>query len=592
MTATYGGLSTQGSFDVVGSKVVASDLTLVGPGTIQNSLANSVTLTATAVDANRNALPNIPISFSVDNGATLVPSGSVTNSAGVVTAAIRIGSDQSNRTINVTATSGTVVVKKQVVVSGANLSPSGFSSTVAVGSAGNRIVYLLVDNTGSKLSGYPITVRASGLADVAGATNADGEFLYTYTAPAAAQTLTIAATAGGAISEQSVAVAGTVVIPPADVTVRSASVSASPNVVSVNAAGASITNKVEIRALFIGANNAPVKNVRVWFDLAGDPNGVGGTLDSTSPGILLYSDANGVARTTYAPGPRSSPKDGITVRACWSANDFAVPSSTAAAPSASCPNAQTTTLTAVSESLSVTIGTDGTLAKGTSGLTYVQRFVVQVVDSAGQAKSGVQISPSIDLLTYYKGYYFVVGSAWAQTGNGNAYPSAYPSGQPVTYTGTPGFSLVGVCDNEDLNRNGVSESFFDTYEQAVIPEDQNQSGAQVPLRQILEPRKADVTISVEGSDRTDTSGIVVLRIEYPQNVASWVRYNILVAASGISGTEGRASYQAVLAVLSTAINDVKVDPPFKFSPYGLARTNTYLRRNLEGQSGWLCTNPD
>ena len=42
---------------------------------------------------------------------------------------------------------------------------------------------------------------------------------------------------------------------------------AADNVVAVNSLGAVATNKVEIRVLFIGANNAPVQNIRVWFDL-------------------------------------------------------------------------------------------------------------------------------------------------------------------------------------------------------------------------------------------------------------------------------------------------------------------------------------
>ena len=43
----------------------------------------------------------------------------------------------------------------------------------------------------------------------------------------------------------------------------------------------------------------------------------------TSGTNVVYSDANGVATTAYVPGSRFSPTDGLTVRACWSANDFA-----------------------------------------------------------------------------------------------------------------------------------------------------------------------------------------------------------------------------------------------------------------------------
>jgi len=172
-------------------------------------------------------------------------------------------------------------------------------------------------------------------------------------------------------------------------------------------------------------------------------------------------------------------------------NDFAV---------GTCPNATTKTLTVTSEALAVSIGFDATIADGSGGLTFVKKFVVTVADAAGQAKADILITPSLDLVDYIKGMYTGPG-AWALT------PT---SGQ--------------MCANEDINRNGVLET----------TEDFNNNGQ-------LDPRKSDVLISVVGSNRTNSSGIVVLQIEYPKSVATWVDYKILVTASGVSGTEGRAS---------------------------------------------------
>jgi hypothetical protein len=259
------------------------------------------------------------------------------------------------------------------------------------------------------------------------------------------------------------------------------------------------------------------------------------------------------------------------------------------------------TLTVVSESLSVSIGTNGTIGVGSSGLTYTKRFAVQVVDSSGQAKAGVQVSPSIDLLTYYKGYFDLVSDIWNQGGFGNTYPAVYPD----SVTPVPGTALAtdtatvnwtrgnaSSCDNEDLNRNGVGETFFDSVQGALVPEDQNGSGNLSPQRPMLDPRKADVTIAIEGSTTTDANGLVVLKIEYPQDVASWVRFNILVSASGVAGTEGRANYEGVLPVLASALTAKDVPPPFRNSPYGVLGSPTYKRQNPEGQVGWLCTDPN
>jgi hypothetical protein len=67
------------------------------------------------------------------------------------------------------------------------------------------------------------------------------------------------------------------------------------------------------------AGNVPVKNVRVRFDLAGDANSIGGSFSTGSN--TLFSDANGVVSTAYLPGSRSSPTDGVTVRACYGKTD-------------------------------------------------------------------------------------------------------------------------------------------------------------------------------------------------------------------------------------------------------------------------------
>ncbi|MFX7854126.1 hypothetical protein ABTK08_21465, partial [Acinetobacter baumannii] len=57
----------------------------------------------------------------------------------------------------------------------------------------------------------------------------------------------------------------------------------------------------------------------------------------------------------------------------------------------------TTTLTIVSNPVSISIGTDNTISLGASTLTYVKKYVVLVVDSAGNPKPDVQITSSVDL---------------------------------------------------------------------------------------------------------------------------------------------------------------------------------------------------
>ena len=77
---------------------------LSAPPVCSNNGTNQITATVTAVDANRNALPDIPVTVSVNNDAVATVSGPVTDDLGLVTAAVGIGADRANRTITVTAT--------------------------------------------------------------------------------------------------------------------------------------------------------------------------------------------------------------------------------------------------------------------------------------------------------------------------------------------------------------------------------------------------------------------------------------------------------------------------------------------------------
>jgi hypothetical protein len=115
---------------------------------------------------------------------------------------------------------------------------------------------------------------------------------------------------------------------------------------------------------------------------------------------------------------------------------------------------------------------------------------------------------------------------------------------------------VPACPNEDENRNGVLET----------NEDLNKNGK-------LDP--SGVTISAldaSGSPTTsavatDAGGLMHVRIQYPQNMATWVDYKITVTAK-VAGTEGKAVYTGNLPAPATAFTSTTTSPPFAVSPYG------------------------
>ena len=522
LRATSGGVSKTVQLTVVRGSggPIAADLALVlSASSIANSGSLTVTATATAVDSNRNAISGIPVILQVDNGATVLVSGRNTDSSGKVTGQISIGANLANRPIRVTATSGSLVREAVLQVTGMKVTATALPAVVAPSAIG-RVQFKVTNAANSALSNFDISVVGPGGVATPAKTDANGGYEYVYTAPATGSELLIRGSAGGAEASVTIVLqAGPGAIPnvPAG-TVASASVAANPSVVSVNAAG-STDNRVEIRALFVGAANAPIKNVRVRFDLRGDSNSVGGTF--TAAQNIVYSDVNGIALTSYIPGTRFSPTDGVTVRACWDYQDFAA---------GSCPKEAITTLTVISDALSVTIGTDNKVDVSVP-LVYTQRFAVQVNDSSGLAKSDVLISPLLDLPSYLQGRWNRVGDSWVKS---------------VTASG---------CENEDVNRNGVIEEYANGRK-----EDANNNGQ-------LDPRKADAVISFDGSNRTDSTGRIVLKLTYPRNVGSWDFFKIIVAATGVSGTEGRASFSGLLLV---PIDDVKNEatPAFVVSPYG------------------------
>jgi hypothetical protein len=513
-----------------GGTPTAADLSVVLSRTsVNNSGSETVTATVTAVDASRNALADIPVAFSVDNSAVATVSGTATDSSGQVIATIQIGADKTNRIITVTATSGSIAKTAAFTVTGAKLNATVQTALVAPGAQGT-ILYRLTDFIGAPMVNIPITASASGVAQGTGFTDTNGEYKYTFTAPATAGTLNFTAAAGGATADPHTVLvqSGPGAIPAVTTPITSASISANPSVVAVNTA--TTDNRTELRALFRGASNVPIANVRVKFDLNGDANNIGGTI--AAGGAVVYSDANGVATTSYSPGARSSPTNGVTIRACYYTDD-------ASASAGGCAQFATNTLTVASEALSVSIGTNNLIEIGPSGLTFIKKYVVLVVDAAGNPKSDVQITPSLDLLSYLKGFYGYNGTVWTRSA-------------PIGFTGP-------TCSNEDVNRNSVLEGGEDT----------NGNGR-------IDPRKSDVAISIFGSGKTDSAGTAVLQIEYPQNVATWVNFQILVAAGGIAGTEGRATWNGQLPAIAAQFTDQSA-PAFIVSPYGTAN---------------ICTNPN
>jgi hypothetical protein len=503
-----------------GAAASTSDLivTLNSPQ-VANTGSASATVTVTAIDAARNTLAGIPIAISADGDAVVTAGSPTTGTDGVLSAKIGIGSNRGNRIITVTATAGAISKTVTLQVVGTTINSVLVPAVIAPSTAG-QVQYHVTDQAGNPMTAQDVQIVATGLTpdQATGATGTNGDFVFNYTSPAAVGAYTVTANIGGKTDSQLVQVQTTSTVPnvPAGTVIAAASVSANPSVVPVNLAG-SQTNRAEIRALFVGVNNLPIPNVRVRFDLNGDINSIGGTF--TTGSTTLFSDPNGIVTTAYVPAARSSPTDGVTVRACYGKSD--------ADPNLlNCTTSKLVTLTVTSEPLGVAIGTNELVI--VNELTYIKKLVISVSDSAGVAKPDVNLVVSLDLPNYRKGFYTAGTSKWIKT-------------------------ETAICANEDKNRNGVLDA----------GDDLNGDGQ-------LWPRKPDVIISLLQS-KTRADGTAEVEIIYAKDHGTWVDAFITVSASGVSGSEGRATYLfAPVPVDTQSINTTSQTPAYIVSPYGIA----------------------
>jgi hypothetical protein len=502
---------------------VAADLIVsLDKAAITNSGSDKATLTVTAVDSSRNVVPSTPVSVSVDNNAVFTPtSGSATGADGTFSGSIGVGGDKSNRLVRYTVNSGSISKTGTVRVSGIALSSTLVPAVPQPGQAFTLVVKVK-DASGNGVAG--VAVAASGIPGYtfpAAQTNDSGEVSYSLTAPAADGTYPISIQAAGITNSADVRVvtSGSVSIPPATGPVASASAIATPVVVATNAGGGT-SNQSEIRVLFLTTGNSPLANMRVRFSIISTAL-PGESLSSGS--ALVYSDASGAAKTSYIASTSPSPNNGVIVRACYDVNDF---------DASACPNSVTTNLTVASSPVNLTIGTDNKIQKTSSGISYIKKFEIQAVNAAGNYAADVPLSAVVDVLGYWKGA--IAGSP--PTFNTDDYTASVP---------------YKWCPNEDLNRNGVLDTL-------PTNEDINGDG-------FLTPRQSDVAIGFTGGNRTDATGLATIQLQYPQNLATWLRVRITVTA-GVSGSEGASSY---VYILRPAEEDAS-NGSFLTPPYGSA----------------------
>lgn len=544
-TPLYG--SSTGSTTTTTTASTSSLIMTLSKSSVSNSDTTPVTVTVTAVSASGEVVANAPISFSV-SGGQLTRSATVTGSDGKLTASVDFSADKSNRVVTITATSGGLSETRSFSVTGVKIAGTAVPTVLLPGDTG-AIDFTVTDANSDPISGMAISV-SSPAGSSASSTSGTGVYRYSYTVPSSYTGTSFVATvtAGGVTQTQTVSVTQVstpTVVPPATGTVGSSTLTFSPSVIVANEAG-SDANQIAVKFKVYDSLSNPMQNVRVSFDENAVTPAKGRFSSGTS---FVYTDANGEATVSYIPSVTTGP-NALVLRACYSKTDFTPDANgTATTGAAGCPAATTQNGTIVKDAFNVTIGPSDTIEETTDGLRYVVKYVVQVANAAGQAKANVQITPTLDLLGYQKGYWDKATSGanigkWGQyltLSGGQTYPD--PDNSAQNYPG---------CRNEDRNRNGINDG----------------ASEDVDGDNVLEPRKSDAAISFidPAVTKTDSSGAVGLQVTYLKNVASWLRIKIYVTGS-VSGTEGKGTYVEVLPV-PEGTDTRTTTPAFANNPYG------------------------
>lgn len=480
---------------------------------ITSSVSDKTTLTITVLNSTNNPVVGVTTTVSLDSGI-YTPVNSVTDANGLAVGVITTGADRSNRTINATIgvqgkSSPTASAAVKITGTTVTLTPS--PSSVVAGS-GLKLDVKVADASGIGLPnalikfGGTLGYTQSFTTDLGGV----GTINITST-PSSPGSYSLIGTSMGASATAFIQLTNSDpnAIPSANGVISGASLAAVPSSIPPNQVG-STTNRAQIKALFQTANNIGIQNVRVRFEIISPSLGVNEQISSGSS--TVYTDSSGVAQTFYIPDSRSSPTNGVVIRACYGVDDASISNG-------QCPNSVITQLTVAALPLAVSIGDDNKLTRGNNDLTYIKKFDIAVNDAAGNPVSNAVISASVDITHYGKGYYIypaysnVVGvtSTWV--------PPSINTAVDINKIPTLGTGRVW-CPNEDSNRNSVLD----------LNEDFNGNKK-------LDPRKSDIVISFLNKNTTDASGRLAIQVEYAQNFATWLSYTVK-ATTSVSGSEG------------------------------------------------------
>lgn len=608
VTASAGSASASTTVSVVDPPPgpTAAQMTLItSTPTIPSDGTVGAEITAIVRNSSNQFVENVPVQFTTTSGGLQVTQGT-TDASGVAKAVLTAAGDPSNRTITVTAVSGTVTQAVDVTVTGTTLALQGPSS-LAVGQTAQYTV-VLADSGSNGIANRQITVTSAQGNQISPATittDSSGQASFNLTVNAAAND-TLTASALGASATRAVAVnsdsfsfvspASNTEVPlntPQSVTVRwsqgggpvagqtvnftttrgtvtptsgttNGNGEVTVQVSSTNAGFATITataasgSTAQLPLEFVATTAASIEVQANTFSIA--PN------EQATITAVVRDAANNLVKHKVVTFTLQDVSGGtLSVGAAETDSNGRAQTIYTAGSSTSAQNGVVITATvqdtpSVTDSVSLTvakrqafisIGTGNTIEEPNSA-QYKMDYIIQVTDANGSGVANVPLSVSALSVRYLKGFRTPVDGGWATcyTTVPNTLTPSDPGADPVVCNTVS----IGGCFDEDTNRNGVLDP----------GEDLNNSG-------LIEA--GNIAAVAPSNVVTDSNGFATVSVYYPQEYAYWLWVTIEARAL-VQGTEFGRQQTFLLPGSSTDFNNEDVAPPGVFSPFGMSTSCT------------------
>lgn len=590
-----GGAGAQGGEGGIGgSSAAALELRTSAPS-VGSDGRTTATITATVKDSANRAMANQQVEFgTTDSGAMLQVVAGRTDASGSASATLSIN-DQSNRSIVVTARTGSLTQTVSVAVVGTSLALNGPTNLVA--GAPTEFSVTLRDSAGAALAGKTVAVASSAgnvLSAPSVATDSTGQARFTLTGTQpGADRLTVSAlgasasldlqvsttqlsfAAPGANQEIPVTTAHTVTVvytvagvpqvgQPVEFAATRGSLSASSALTDGSGrASVTIQSPTAGIATITATAGSVISTQRVEFvsrapakiSLQPSPASVGVNLSSgggnSSQLIAVVRDANDnpVKGVVVSFSALSDPSNGRIEPAFATTDNSGVatvaflpgPNSTGnnqivvQAATGSPAITATARLTAAKQELMVRIGT-GNQIEVPNITTYRMPWTAVVTDANGNPVAGASIQASLLSISYRKGYYVWGGTSWVP-------------------------QVTASCLSEDRNGNLRLDEGEDD---PTHPEWTGNGNGR------LDPGNVAAASVISADGKTDASGFAHLQIDYPKHFGNWTDVRLRVTITTIAGTEGTDERVFNLPVLAADLTNEQVSPPGQPSPFGYA----------------------